>query len=113
MGRQEFPINNNNNNKKRVREDRSPGPSRSRPDVKIKREDHSGDVRAQRIRALQVSQGVVCFLMVAPDGTCMQAELDSLMTAEQSDTSVKREVRSPSPIVVGHSGDVVDLTLDD
>jgi hypothetical protein len=93
MGRQEFPIN-NNNNKKRVREDRSPGPSRSRPDVKIKREDHSGDVRAQRIRALQ-------------------AELDSLMTAEQSDTSVKREVRSPSPIVVGHSGDVVDLTLDD
>lgn len=36
------------------------------------------------------------------------------MTAEQSGSSVKREMRSPSPIVVGKArGEVVDLTLDD
>ncbi|KAH9072853.1 hypothetical protein EDB83DRAFT_2516616 [Lactarius deliciosus] len=88
VGRQESPI----NNKKRAREGGSPGPSRSRP--KIKREELSGDARTQRMRALQ-------------------AELDALKAAEQSGTSVKRELRSPSPIVVKHSGEVVDLTLDD
>ncbi|KAH9177555.1 hypothetical protein EDB89DRAFT_2064530 [Lactarius sanguifluus] len=88
VGRQESPI----NNKKRAREDGSPGPSRSRP--KIKREELSGDARTQRMRALQ-------------------AELDALKAAEQSGTSVKRELRSPSPIVVKHAGEVVDLTLDD
>ncbi len=66
-GRQESPI----NNKKRVREDGSPGPSRRRPNVKIKSEELSGDARTQRMRALRVSQGVVYFLRVAPDGVCM------------------------------------------
>jgi hypothetical protein len=43
----------------------------------------------------------------------MQAELNSLM-AGPSGSSVKRELRSPSPIVVGQAaGEVVDLTLDD
>ncbi|KAH9006363.1 hypothetical protein EDB86DRAFT_3098017 [Lactarius hatsudake] len=88
--RQGSPI----NNKKRAREDGSPGPSRSRQNIKVKREDLSGDARAERMRALQ-------------------AELDALKAAEQSDTSVKRELRSPSPIVVKYSGEVVDLTLDD
>ncbi|KAH8996752.1 hypothetical protein EDB92DRAFT_1814117 [Lactarius akahatsu] len=88
--RQGSPI----NHKKRAREDGSPGPSRSRQNIKIKREDLSGDARAERMRALQ-------------------AELDALKAAEQSDTSVKRELRSPSPIVVKYSGEVVDLTLDD
>ncbi|KAH9177554.1 hypothetical protein EDB89DRAFT_1418262 [Lactarius sanguifluus] len=97
------------NNEKRAREDGSPGPSRSRQN--IKRELSEG-AREQRIRALQVSQGVV-WLRVAPDGTCMQAELDALRAPKQSDTSVKRELRSPSPIVVRHAGEVVDLTLDD
>jgi len=107
VGRQGSPV----NNKKRAR-DGSPGPSRSRPDIKIKREELSGDVRAQRIRALQVSQGVVCFIRVAPDGTRTQAEMDALMATEKSGPFVKRERRSPSPIVVGHSGEVIDLTLD-
>lgn len=65
------------------------------------------------MRDLQVSQGIVCFLRVEPDGVCMQAELNALKAAEQSGTSVKRELRSPSPIIVRHSGGVVDLTLDD
>ncbi|KAH9042714.1 hypothetical protein EDB85DRAFT_2139255 [Lactarius pseudohatsudake] len=78
------------NNKKRAREDGSPGPPRSRQ--KIKRE-LSEDAREQRIRALQ-------------------AELDTLRAAKQSGT-VKRELRSPSPIIVRHAGEVVDLTLDD
>jgi len=67
VNRQGSPI----NNKKRAREDVSPGPSRSRPRIKIKSEELSGDARAQRMRALQVSQGVVCFLRVAPDGACI------------------------------------------
>ena len=96
---------------KRASEHGSPGPSRSRP--KIKREELAEDACEQRIRALQVSQGVVCFLRVSPDGACMQAELDALKAAKQSGTSVKRELRSPSPIVVRHAGEVVDLTLDD
>ena len=66
VGRQGPPI-----NKKRAREDGSPGPSRRRPKIKVKREVLSGDARAQRMRALQVSQGVVYFLRVAPDGVCM------------------------------------------
>ena len=34
--------------------------------------------------------------------------------AEQSGPSVKRELRSPSPIVVGRaSGEVIDLSLED
>ena len=36
------------------------------------------------------------------------------LVAEQSHSSVKRELRPPSPIVVGRAaGEVVDLTLDD
>jgi len=65
------------------------------------------------MRALQVGQDVVCFLRVAPDGACMQARLDTLKAAEQSGTSVKHELRSPSPIVVRNAGEVVDPTLDD
>jgi len=107
VGRQGSPI----NNKKRAREDGSPGPSRCRPN--IKREKLSGDARARRMRALQVSHGVVCFPRVAPDGAFMQAELYALKVAEQSSTSVKRELRSPSPTVVRNAGEVVDLTLDD
>ncbi|KAH9072852.1 hypothetical protein EDB83DRAFT_137221 [Lactarius deliciosus] len=80
------------NSKKRVREDGSPGPSRNRQ--KVKGEELSEDTREQRIRALQ-------------------AELDALRAPKQSGTSVKRELRSPSPIVVRHVGEVVDLTLDD
>ncbi|KAH9177552.1 hypothetical protein EDB89DRAFT_2064528 [Lactarius sanguifluus] len=82
------------NHKKRAREDKSPDPSRSRQNIKIKREELSGDAREQRIQALL-------------------AELDVLRAPEQSGTSVKRELRSPSPIVVKYSGEVVDLTLDD
>lgn len=44
---------------------------------------------------------------------CMQAELEELNAAGRSSTSVKREQRSPSPIVVKNPGEVVDLTLDD
>lgn len=88
VSRQGSPI----NNKKRARKDASPGPSGSRS--KIKREELSGDARSQRIQALQ-------------------AELEALKAAEKSGTSVKRELRSPSPIVVRHAGEVVDLTLDD
>ena len=51
------------------------------------------------------------------DGTCIQAELDALKASVQSGTFIKREakheLRSPSPIVVKHSGEVVDLTIDD
>jgi len=42
----------------------------------------------------------------------MQAELDALRAAEESDNSVKSEFRSPSPIVVRRPGEVVDLTID-
>jgi len=94
VDRQGSPI----NNKKRAREDGSPGPSSSRSKIRVKTEELSGDARAEQIRALQAE---------------LQAELDSLKAAERSGTSVKRELRSPSPIVVGHSGEVVDLTLDD
>ncbi|KAH9079568.1 hypothetical protein EDB83DRAFT_2343361 [Lactarius deliciosus] len=88
VGGQGPPI----NYTKRAREDVSPGPSRSR--TKMKREEISVDTRGQRIRGLQ-------------------AELDASKVAKQSRTSVKRELRSPSPIVVRHAGEVVDLTLDD
>ncbi|KAI9466361.1 hypothetical protein BJY52DRAFT_1183219 [Lactarius psammicola] len=88
VGRQGSPV----NNMKRAREEGSPGPSRSRP--KVKREELSEDACEQRIRALQ-------------------AELDALKAAKQYGTSVKRELRPLSPIVVGHAGEVVDLTLDD
>lgn len=111
VGRQGSPINN-----KRVRdsEDRSPGPSRSRPKVNsVKGEELSDDTRAQRIQDLQVSQGVVRFSRVESDEVCMQAELNALKGAERSSTSVKLELRSPSPIVVKHPGEVVDLTLED
>jgi hypothetical protein len=112
VDRQGSPV----NNKKRAREDGSPGPSSSRLKVKpVKGEELSEDARAQRMQALQVSQGVVRFPRVAPDGVYMQAELAALKGAEQSSTgtSVKRELRSPSPIVVKHPGEVVDLTLED
>ncbi|KAI9465921.1 hypothetical protein BJY52DRAFT_1220628 [Lactarius psammicola] len=101
------------NNKERARDDGSPCPSRSRP--KIKREStHRGRTRAVNADSSgQSGEGVVCFLRVAPDGACIQAELDALKAAEQSDTSVKRNLRSPSPIVVKHSEEIVDLTLDD
>ncbi|KAH9043082.1 hypothetical protein EDB85DRAFT_1913519 [Lactarius pseudohatsudake] len=62
VGGQGPPI----SNTKRAREDGSPGPSRSR--TKMEREEISVDTRGRRIRGLQVSQGVVCFLRVAPDG---------------------------------------------
>ncbi|KAH9072858.1 hypothetical protein EDB83DRAFT_137851 [Lactarius deliciosus] len=88
VSRQGSPVNNN----KRAREDGSPGPSRSRQ--KFKREELSRDARAERMRALQ-------------------AEMDVLKAAEQTGTSVKRELRSLSPIVVKNVGEVVDLTLDD
>jgi len=81
-------------NKKRAREGGSPGPSRSRTKIAVKSEDLSEDMATQRIQDLQ-------------------AELESLKAAVQSGTFVKRELRSPSPIIVKHSGEVVDLTLDD
>jgi len=78
------------NNRKRTREGGSPGPSKRRS---IKKEGRPVTERAQRIQTLQ-------------------AELDSLI-AEQSRSSVKRELRSPSPIVVGQAaGEVIDLTLE-
>jgi hypothetical protein len=45
----------------------------------------------------------------------MQSELNSLMAEHSnSESSVKREIRSPSPIVVGKAaGEVVDLTFED
>ncbi|KAF8487197.1 hypothetical protein DFH94DRAFT_849630 [Russula ochroleuca] len=80
------------NDRKRPREDGSPGPSKRRTRPTVKKEDISA--LTQQIQALQ-------------------AELDSIMT-EQSRSSVKRELRSPSPIVVGRAaGEVVDLTLVD
>ncbi|KAI9446310.1 hypothetical protein H4582DRAFT_2069666 [Lactarius indigo] len=88
VGRQGSSI----NNTKRAREDGSPGPSRSRP--KVKREELAEDTRKRRHRVLR-------------------AEPDALKAARQSRTSVKRELRSSSPIVVRHAGEVVDLTLDD
>ena len=54
-------------NRKRAREDGSPGPSRSRPKITVKSEELSGDAAAQRIQALQVSQGSTRFPRVAPD----------------------------------------------
>ena len=100
-------------NKKRAREDGSVGPSRSRPKIAVKSEDLSENMATQRIQALQVSQGIVYFPRVTLDEACVQAELESLKAAVQSGTFVKRELRSPSPIIVKHSGEVVDLTLDD
>jgi len=83
------------NDRKRAGDDFSPGPStKRRTGSTVKKEEMSANARAQRIQALQ-------------------AELDSL-NAGQSDSGVKREWRSPSPIVVGKAaGEVVDLTLDD
>ncbi|KAF8483632.1 hypothetical protein DFH94DRAFT_690107 [Russula ochroleuca] len=82
------------NNRKRAREDGSAGPSKRPSGSTVKKEEISANARQQRIQALQ-------------------AELNSL-TAGPSGSSVKRELRSPSPIVVGQAaGEVVDLTLDD
>lgn len=67
VGKQGSLIKNN----KRAREDDSPGPSRSRPKIEVKSEDFSGDARSERIRALQVSQDIVCFHRVAPDEAYM------------------------------------------
>jgi hypothetical protein len=79
--------------RKRAREDGSSGPSKRHTGSTIK-EEIPADAREQRIQALQ-------------------AELSSLM-AGQSGSSVRRELRSPSPIVVGRaSGEVVDLSLED
>jgi len=81
------------NDRKRNREDEMPGPSKRHTGPTIKQE-MSTITRSQRIEDLQ-------------------AELNSLM-AERTSSSVKRELRSPSPIVVGKAaGEVVDLTLDD
>jgi len=77
------------NERKRAREDYPPGPStKRRTGSTVKKEEMSVNARAQRIQALR-------------------AELNSL-TAEQSgsSSSVKREFKSPCPMVV-------DLTLDD
>lgn len=94
VGRSGSPI----KNKKRAREAGSPGPSRRRPKITVKSEGLSGDLAAQQIQSLQ-------------------AELAALKASVQSGTFIKREVkhelRSPSPIVVKHSGEIVDLTLDD
>ena len=113
VGRPGSPI----KNKKRVREDGSPGPSRSRPKITVKSEGLSVDVATQRIQALQVSLDIVRFPQFALDDACIQAELDALKASVQSGTFVKREVkhelRSPSPIVVKHSGEVIDLTIGD
>ena len=112
VGRPGSPI----KNRKRARENGSPGPSRSRPKITVKSEGLSGDMAAQQIQALQVSPDIR-FTQVALDDTCIQAELDALKASVQSGTFAKREVkhelRSPSPIVVKHSGEVVDLTIDD
>jgi len=81
------------NDRKRTREDEVPGPSKRHTGSTIKKEIPT-TTRAQRIQDLQ-------------------AELNSLM-AERTSSSVKRELRSPSPIVVGRAaGEVVDLTLED
>ena len=109
VGRQKSPI----KNKKRAREDGSAGPSTSHPKIAVKSEELLGNMAIQRIQLLQVSQGIVCFPRVAFDEACVQAEQDTLKAAVQSGTFVKRELRSPSPIVVKHSGEVVDLTLDE
>lgn len=90
VGRQGSPI----HEKKRAREGGSPGPSRSRPKLNSVKSEEPSRARAQRMQALQ-------------------AELDVLKADEQSGTSVKCELRSPSPIVVKNPGEVVDLTLDD
>jgi len=82
------------NDRKRTREDVLPGPSKRHAGPAIKSEEMSGTARAQRIRDLQ-------------------AELNSL-TDGRPGSAFKRELRSPSPIVVGSAaGEVVDLTLED
>jgi len=79
--------------RKRTRDDELPGPSKRHTGHSVKREVSTA-ARAQRIRDLQ-------------------AELNSLITGHPS-SSVKPELRSPSPIVVGNAaGEVVDLTLED
>jgi hypothetical protein len=76
------------NDRKRAREDYSPGPStKRRTGSTVKKEEMSANARAQRIQALQ-------------------AELNSLTAEQSGSSSVKRELKSPSPMVV-------DLTLDD
>ncbi|KAF8487198.1 hypothetical protein DFH94DRAFT_687674 [Russula ochroleuca] len=80
------------NDRKRPREDGSPGPSKRHTRFTVKKEDMSA--LSQQIQALQ-------------------AESNSIM-AEESRSSVKRELRSPSPIVVGQAaGEVIDLTFED
>jgi hypothetical protein len=103
------------NDKKRTREDALPGPStKRRAGPAIKNEAMSGAARAQRIRDLQVSRDTNVLLHRSLlTGSCVQAELNSLTDGRPS-SSVKRELRSPSPIVVGNAaGEVVDLTLED
>jgi len=86
------------NDRKRARDGETPGPSKRRTGPTIKKEETSDDVRRQRI---QVLQGNLNSIM---------NELNSLM-GEQSGSSVKPEIRSPSPIVVGQAaGTVIDLT---
>jgi hypothetical protein len=95
----------------------SPGPSRCRPKITVKSEGLSGDLAAQQIQSLQVSLNLVHLPQVAPDDACIQAELAALKASVQSGTFIKHEVkhelRSPSLIIVKHSGEIVDLTLDD
>ena len=67
VNRQVSPI----NEKKRAREDGSPGPSRSRPKVNPVKSEEPLRARAQRIQALQVSKGGVCFPIVSTDKACM------------------------------------------
>jgi hypothetical protein len=44
------------NDRKRARNDGSPGPSKRRTGITVKREEISGNAREQRIQALQVSR---------------------------------------------------------
>jgi len=82
------------NDRKRAREDGLSGPSKRRAGPTLKKEEISGDARTQRIQALQT-------------------ELNSLMAGQPS-SSVKHELRSPSPIYVGQAaGKVIDLSLED
>jgi len=76
------------NDRKRAREDNPSGPSTKRRTGSIvKKEEMSVNARAQRIQALQ-------------------AELNSLTDEQSGSSSVKHELKSPSPMVI-------DLTLDD
>jgi hypothetical protein len=114
VGRPGSPI----KNKKHAREeDGLPEPSRSHPKTTVKSEGLSEDIATQRIQALQVSLDIISLPQVALDDACIQAELDALKASVQSGAFIKQEVKhelkSPSLIIVKHSGDIVDLTLDD